>query len=364
MRVLSWLIVALAASMLVACGDDEGSGPAAGPTGAATETATSTASPAGETRELVLLTHDSFDARDDVIAAFEAQYNARLTILKGGDANEMVNRAILNAGNPEGDLLFGADNLTFERALDANVFEPYTATGRDAVPADIRAAIGDSTAVTPIDYGFVDLNLDVASGLEPPATFEDLTTEAWRGRLVVEDPSTSSPGLQFLASTVAYFGEDGDYTWRDFWADLRANDVLISDGWTDAYYTQFTLAGGDRPLVVSYTTSPAAEVFFGELDEPPTLNVIPGPLFRQVEVAGVLAGAKQPELARSFIDFMLSEAFQTQIPETMFVYPVLPGTATPEWWSWAAIEVQPATIEASQADIDRWVEQWTEIMRR
>jgi len=366
MRVFSFLVAAVVASILVACnGNDESTPtPTATATSGATETATSAPSPAGETRELVLLTHDSFDATDEVIAAFEAQHNAQVTILKGGDANEVVNRAILNAGNPEGDVLFGADNLTFQRAVDANVFEPYTSPGRDALPADILAAIGNSDAVTPIDYGFVDLNLDLGAGLEAPGTFEDLTTEAYRGKLVVEDPSTSSPGLQFLASTVAYFGEDGDYTWRDFWTDLRANDVLISDGWTDAYYTQFSLAGGDRPLVVSYTTSPAAEVFFGNLTEPPTANVIPGPLFRQVEVAGVLAGAKEPDLAREFIDFMLSEQFQTQIPETMFVYPVLPGATPPEWWHWADVEVQPANVEASQADIDRWIQEWTEIMRR
>ncbi|MEZ4502595.1 MAG: thiamine ABC transporter substrate-binding protein [Dehalococcoidia bacterium] len=369
MRVLSFLMAVIVASMLVACSDDGGdettATPTSGaPTGEATETATSTPSQAGETRELVLLTHDSFDARDDVIAAFEAQNNATVTILKGGDANEVVNRAILNAGNPEGDLLFGADNLTYERAVEAGVFEAYAAAGRDALVPDALTAIGDSDLVTPIDYGFVDLNLDLGAGLEPPATFEDLTTEAYNGTLVVEDPSTSSPGLQFLASTVAYFGEDGDYTWRDFWADLRANDVLVSDGWTDAYYTQFSLAGGDRPLVVSYTTSPAAEVFFGELEEPPTANVVPGPLFRQVEVAGVLAGANEPELARAFIDFMLTEEFQTQIPETMFVYPALPGTTPPEWWRWAELEVEPAAIEATQDDIDRWVSEWTETMRR
>jgi thiamine transport system substrate-binding protein len=340
----------LAATLVLAaaCGDDD---------------ATSDGPPDGPPRDLVLLTHDSFDATEAVIEAFEAQQNATVTVLQGGDANTIVNRAILNAGNPEADVLFGVDNLTYQRAVAEGVFEEYEAKARDQIPEGVLDQFGGSEAVTPIDYGFVVLNLDRAAG-DPPASLEELTDPVWKGRLVVEDPATSSPGLQFLASTVAHFGEGGDYTWRDFWSDLRSNDVLVTDGWSEAYYTHFTLAGGDRPLVVSYTTSPAAEVFFGELPEPPTANVVTGPVFRQVEAAAVLDGTDEPELARAFIDFMLSSEFQAQIPETMFVYPVLADTPKPEWWQWAEPEPEAATLEASQDDIDRWIEEWTEVMRR
>ena len=345
---IRYALTALGAGLLLiaACGDGEPTAPTDGPP-----------------RELVLLTHDSFDATDEVIAAFEAQQNARVTLLKGGDANQIVNRAILNAGNPEADVLFGVDNLTYQRAVEADVFEKYDSPARDSLPAELLAQFDDSNAVTPIDYGFVALNFDRAAG-DPPTSLEELTDPLWRGRLVVEDPATSSPGLQFLASTVAYFGEEGDYTWRNFWRELRANDVLLTDGWTEAYYTHFTLAGGDRPLVVSYTTSPAAEVFFGELIDPPTVNVVPGPVFRQVEAAAVLEGTDEPELARAFIDFMLSAEFQAQIPQTMFVYPALPDVPRPDWWQWAEPEPEAAELEASQEDIDRWIEEWTEIMRR
>lgn len=342
-------LAAAAALLVVACtgGDDASVCPDEAPTG----------------NELVVITHDSFDATDEVIAAFEQKYGVTVTFVEGGDANQVVNRAILSAGNPEADVLFGVDNLTYQRADEAGVFCSFTADRRSEIPQDIRDQFGDSETVTPTDYGYVNLNLDRAAGLTAPTTFEELTEEAWRGKLVVEDPSTSSPGLQFLASTVAHFGDGG---WQDFWRGLRANDVLITDGWSDAYYTQFSRWGGDRPLVVSYTTSPAAEVFFADppVDEPPTLNVIPGPLFRQVEAAGVLRGAAHPGLARAFIDFMLSDAFQQQIPETMFVYPVIPGIATPDWWQWAEVDVEPASLDVDQAEIDRWIREWTEIMRR
>lgn len=335
-----WLVVvlaAVAALTVAACGDDDGP------------------------RELVVLTHESFDATDEVIARFEEQHDATVTIVEGGDSNEIVNRAVLSAGNPEGDVLFGIDNLIFPRVVDAGVFEPYTSEARSTIPEDIRAQFGDSDLVTPIDYGYVNLNMDGSIDDPPPATFQDLLDERWRGRIAVQDPATSSPGLQFLISTIAHFGEGA---WQDFWRGLRENDVLITDGWTEAYYTHFSLYGGDRALVVSYTTSPAAEVLFGELEEPPSINVIPdGVLFRQVEAAGVLAGADEPELAQAFIDFMLGEEFQSQIPETMFVYPLI-ETETPEWWSWAEVDVTPATVEVTEEQIDRWLEEWTTIMRR
>lgn len=315
-----------------------------------------------EPTELVVLTHDSFDVSEELLAQFEQEHGITITLVQGGDANQIVNRAILTAGNPEADVMFGVDNLNFGRAAEAGVFEPFKAARRGDLPSDVLDQFGGSDLVTPIDYGFVNLNVDRAHG-DVPATLQELTTEAWRGKLAVQDPATSSPGLQFLATTVAQFGEGG---WQDFWRALRANDVLVTDGWTEAYYTSFSIYGGDRPVVVSYTSSPAAEVFFGDdLEaEPPTLNVQPGPIFRQVEAAAILRGTKAERLAGEFIDFMLSDAFQAQIPETMFVYPVVPGIETPDWWKWAEVDVTPALLIVTPEEIERWIVEWTAIMRR
>jgi thiamine transport system substrate-binding protein len=314
-----------------------------------------------EPKELVILAHDSFDVTEALIEAFEAEHGVSVTVLAGGDANAVLNRALLNAGNPEADLIFGIDNLSFVQARGGDLLREFDADGRDDIPQEIRDQFGDSKLVTPIDYGFVNLNFDPTQG-EPPATLEDLATEEWRDRVVVEDPTTSSPGLQFLVTTIAYFGEDG---WQDYWRALKENGVLVTDGWSDAYYTHFSHYGGDRPVVVSYTTSPAAEAFFGELAEPPTVNVQPAPLFRQVETVAILDGAAAPKLAGEFIDFMLSTEFQRQIPETMFVYPVMPDVDTPEWFEFANVEVIPADLVIeSEAQLSAWKEQWTEIMRR
>jgi thiamine transport system substrate-binding protein len=341
---LSILLIVAAAVFVLGCGDDD-----------------------GQTRTLVVITHSSFDINRDLLERFEQEHDAKVEIRKGGDANEVVNRALLNAGNPEGDVLYGVDNLTLPRAVKAGVFEEYSAARRESIPADVRADVGDTREVTPVDFGYVALNFDRAAGA-PPDRLEDLTSSKWRGKLVVEDPGSSSPGLQFLATTVAHFGETGAYTWKDYWRELRANDALVVDGWDAAYNTHFSRNGGDRPLVVSYTTSPAAEVFFSEgaLTEPPTLNVVPPglKLFRQVEAAGVLKGAREPGLARAFIDFLLSDEVQAQIPETMFVYPVIPGLEAPDWWQWADVDVQPAPLYADATTVSRWVREWTDIMRR
>ncbi|MDA1349769.1 MAG: thiamine ABC transporter substrate-binding protein, partial [Chloroflexi bacterium] len=220
-----------------------------------------------EDRELVIMTHDSFDIGEEVIKEFEEANDATVVIQKAGDAGQALVRAILEKGNPSADLLYGIDNTYLGRALDEEIFDSYESKMLNKVPG--RFILDDTNHVTPIDYAYVNLNYDKAflddAGMAPPSTLEELTGPDWNGKLVVENPAVSSPGLAFLIATVAYFGEDDDYDYLDFWKDLRANDVLVKDGWSEAYYTDFSKNGGDRPLVVSYATSPAAEVFFSEV---------------------------------------------------------------------------------------------------
>ena len=145
---------------------------------------------------------ESFDVNEALIEQFEDEHNVSVTFIAAGDANEVVNRAVLNAGNPEGDVLFGVDNLSFHRAVEAGVFSEFRAERRDEIPADLRTQFGDSLLLTPVDFGFVNLNFDAAAG-DPPQTLEELTEPKWKGKLVVEDPGRSSPGLQFLAPSGA-----------------------------------------------------------------------------------------------------------------------------------------------------------------
>jgi thiamine transport system substrate-binding protein len=319
-----------------------------------------------EDNELVIMSHDSFNISEEVIQEFEQANDATIVIQQAGDAGEALVRAILEKGNPSADLLYGIDNTYLGRALDEEIFDTYKSDLLDLVPDRYR--LDDSNHVTPIDYGYVNLNYDVAflaaNGMSPPTTLDELT-----GSLVVENPATSSPGLAFLIATVSYFGEDDDYDYLDFWADLKANDVLVKDGWSDAYYTDFTQYGGDRPLVVSYATSPAAEFFFSAdpIDVPPTANIlIDKASFLQIEGIGILKGANSKNLAKKFIDFALDTRFQEDFPDKMFVYPVNRNASTPDFFVWADQPASPADIGAAEIGEKReaWLQAWTEVVLR
>ena len=317
-----------------------------------------------------LMTHDSFDVSAEVLAAFEQQSGIRVQVFKAGDGGESLNKAILSKDAPLADVFFGVDNTYLERALANDIFLPYE-------PASL-ADIDDSLELdpqhraVPVDYGDVCLNYDVTwfaeRGLPPPDDLADLADPAYAGLTVVQNPATSTPGLAFLLTTVETFGEDG---YLDYWQQLRENDVLVANGWEEAYYTHFTAASeGDRPIVVSYASSPVAEVYFAETppQTAPTAAVVsPGTCFRQVEFAGILSGTEVEAEARQLIDFMLSEPFQEDIPLKMFVYPANESAAVPEVFQQhsrtpdSPVLMAPDRIAANR---EAWVQAWTEVVLR
>jgi len=320
---------------------------------------------------LRLMTHDSFAVSDEVLAQFESEHGVSVEILRAGDAGAMLNQAILTRSAPLAHVLFGVDNTFLSRALEAEIFVPYRSPQLEHVPAALD--IDPQGRVTPIDYGDVCLNIDRSAfegELPLPVRLEDLTDPAYAGMLVVQNPATSSPGLAFLLATVARFGEEGDYTWRDYWADLRRNDVLVTAGWEDAYNGAFSAGAGegDRPIVVSYATSPAAEVYFAEPQpaEAPTLALMDG-CFRQVEFAGILAGSGGGEVAQAFVDFMLSPAFQEDIPLNTFVFPASSEAELPAVFvEHAQAADEPISLDAAEigSGRERWIEEWTDVVLR
>ena len=316
------------------------------------------------------MTYSSFDISEDVVTAFEEANNAKLQFLDAGDTGQMVSQAILSKDNPQADVMYGVDNTFLSRALAADIFVPYSANGLDRVPGQYQ--LDAQHRVTPVDYGDVCLNYDRAyfsqNDVSVPTSLADLTQPAYNGLLVVENPATSSPGLAFLLTTVATVGES-DYL--DYWAQLRQNDVLVVDSWDTAYYSEFSGGSGSsgtRPIVVSYATSPAAEVYFSEepVTEPPTGAVTaPGTCFRQVEFAGILKNGENQDLAEAFIDYVLGDAFQNDIPLHMFVYPVsdtatLPGVFV----AYAEAAQDPATmsVDAIEQNRQTWIDAWTNVV--
>ena len=321
-----------------------------------------------ESTEVALLTHDSFVVSEGVLEAFTEETGITVTVLRSGDAGTMVNQAILTKDNPIADVLYGIDNTFLSRAIAEGLFLPYQAAGIDAVPAALRV---DDDSVTPIDFGDVCVNTDIAGlkgiDLAAPASLRDLADPAYEGKLVVQDPSTSSPGLAFLLATIDTFGEEGDYTWQDYWADLVANDVLITRGWEEAYNLEFSGGSGTgtRPLVVSYASSPPVEVLFGELDEAPT-GVVADGCFRQIEYAGVLAGSGNEEAGRLLVDYLLSLRFQEDIPLNMFVFPANQEAALPAVFvDHTTFPTDPVTMPPDRIDAyrEQWIDDWAQIVR-
>jgi thiamine transport system substrate-binding protein len=357
---------ALAALMaLAACGS--GGGASGSPGSAAPAGSSGSAAPAGR---ITLLTYDAF-TEPDALAQFTKETGIAVKVAKGGDAGTLVNKAILTAGRPEGDVLWGVDNTLLSRAIDGKVFTPYESSQLGQLAPDAVSLV-PGHEVTPVDSGDVCLNIDkgwfASKGLKPPTTFEDLIDPANKGLLVVENPASSSPGLAFLLATIAHFGDPG---YEQYWAELRANGVSVVEDWDTAYDSSFTAGGGngDRPIVVSYASSPPATIYYAADPKPttPTTASVDATCFHQVEFAGILRGTKHEAQAKQLIDFLVGADFQGELPLSNFVYPVREGVALPKLFTdFAPPVAHPLTLSPNDiaAHRDEWVDTWTQTVLR
>ena len=317
---------------------------------------------------LTLLAHESFTPSPGIFDAFTAATGIKVNIVLGGDAGELVTKAALTAGNPEGDVLWGIDNTLLSRALEADVFAPYQT--KNLALLEPSSVLGiPAYEVTPVDTGDVCINYDIAyfksRKLAPPLSLKALTSGLYRDQLVVPSPLSSSPGLAFFLATVAEFGPNG---WQSYWKQLRANGVLVVDGWTEAYTVEFSGSSGkgERSLVVSYASSPPAEVLFADppVTEAPTA-VASQTCFRQVEYAGILRGTKHETEARLLIDYLTDIAFQNDLPLTQFVYPVNTSAVLPEAFTKYSLRPEnPLSLEPQVIAQNRsaWLDEWTRIV--
>jgi len=324
-----------------------------------------------EPTSLVVMTHDSFAISEATIAAFEEENNVDVVFLPSGDAGSTLNRAILLKEAPIADILFGIDNTFLSRAIDEDLFDAYITPLINEISDAFK--LDDQNRVVPIDYGDVCINYDKQffreNNLDVPSSLDDLADPKYANLLVVENPATSSPGLAFMLATIAEYGENG---YLDFWEELKENGVVIVNDWGTAYYTNFSgsVGQGNQPMVVSYGTSPAAEVIFAEeeLGESPTASLVGRNMcFRQIEFAGILKGSKNRALAGKFIDFMLGTKFQEDIPLNMFVFPVNQNAHIPkEFLDHIQVPDHPAVVDIDKIAENRevWIEAWRELILR
>ena len=314
---------------------------------------------------LNVMTHDSFSVSEEIIQSFEDAHHVRVNFLLSGDAGSMINQAVLTKDTLTADVLYGVDNTFLSRALKADIFEPYESPLLESIPVELE--LDNTFRALPVDYGDVCINYDKKyfqeESLPIPGSLSDLTKPEYKGLLVVENPATSSPGLSFLLATIAEYGQSG---YLDYWQQLLENDTQVVNDWETAYYSNFSGSSGkgSQPMVVSYASSPAAEVFFSEtaLDEAPTSSLVGDNMcFRQIEFIGILAGTKKRDLAEKFVDFMLDIPFQEDIPLNMFVFPANEDAALPvEFINHVQTAAHPANLplEEIAANREAWIESW------
>ncbi|MFJ8824437.1 thiamine ABC transporter substrate binding subunit [Streptomyces sp. NPDC102467] len=350
------MAVGLGLVALSACGSSSGSGSG------------------GDSKTVTLVSHDSWAVSKNVLKDFERKSGYNVKVLEDGDAGQAVNKAILSKGNPQGDVFFGVDNTLLSRALDNGVFSSYKAKGLGEVKSEYQLDAGKNR-VTPVDTGDICVNYDKKyfseHKLTPPSSFADLAEPKYKDLLVTENAATSSPGLGFLLGSAAQYGDDG---WQGYWKKLVANGVKVVDGWDQAYNEEFSgsaggkKAGGERPLVVSYASSPPAEAIYSD-PQPKTspVGVSTGTCFRQIEFAGLLDGAGNEKGGQALLDFLISKEFQQDMPLNMFVDPVAGNATAPaDYTKYAAKVDDPETMSPRKIadNRDSWVKAWTSLVRK
>ncbi len=321
------------------------------------------ASVAAQAADLRVLTHSAFAVPKPLLERFEADSGITLHITKTGDAGEMLNKLILTRAAPVADVVFGIDNTLVGKALAAQVLEAYKG------PAATRVSnVSLPSPVVPVDYGYVSINYDKAwfakNKLALPRSLDDLVQAKYAKLLAVQNPATSSTGNAFMLATIGAMGEEKAFAW---WARMRSNGLKVAKGWSEAYYTEFSQNGGAYPLVVSYATSPAAELFYsnGKFTEPPTGSLnLPGAVFRQVEGVALVKGGVARLAAEKFIEFMRSSPVQQGLQTEMWMFPVEPGVARADAMRFAPEPTahsspNPTDIASKGGD---WVARWTKVV--
>jgi thiamine transport system substrate-binding protein len=321
---------------------------------------------ADEQAPLVLVTHDSFALSEGILEQFTDETGIEVQLQSAGDAGQLVNTLVLTKDSPLGDVVFGIDNTFASRAVANGVLADYASADLTAAEDEYLLPEGQGREqLTPIDNGDVCVNVDhewfTEKGIAEPATLDDLLRPEYKDLLVVEAANSSSPGLAFLLATIAAYGEGG---WQDYWTKLIANGAKVAAGWSDAYYVDFSgpSSEGDRPLVVSYASSPPFEVPDGATEAP--TGALLDTCFRQTEYAGVIAGTKNEAGARKLVDFLFSTTVQSDIPESMYVYPVNSKATLPKSFvEFAAIAEDPFVVSPADIDANRetWLSEWAAI---
>ncbi|WP_026459630.1 thiamine ABC transporter substrate-binding protein [Schaalia suimastitidis] len=323
-----------------------------------TSDTTDTSQAASETsRSIVVLSHDSFDFPQELLDTFTANTGIEVTIQAIGDGGTLANQLVLTKDAPLGDAVYGLDNTVSYRIAGQGVIAETTVTS----PNENLNFAGEAGLI-PIDQGDVCVNFDKTwfadKGMVAPQTFEDLSRAEYKDLLVAMNPATSTPGMAFMLATIAHFGQDG---WVEYWQTLKDNGVKVTQGWSEAFAVDYSAGegSGPYPMMVSYGSSPAYSVNDEGTDT--STASMSQTCYRQVEYAGVLAGAKDANGAAQFIEYMLTPEVQAAISEVTYMFPTVEGAQAPEnLVTFGPLSPTPVMIPADDvaANAEVWLRTW------
>ena len=308
--------------------------------------------------EVIVYTYDSFlgdwGAGPDIEKQFEEKTGLNLTFVNCGDGVQILSRAVLEKDAVNADVVLGLDNNLAQKAISEGILEAYKPKDADEVLVPgIKEQLGSGWELTPYDYSHFALIYDTRANLPEPKGLEDLTNDVYKKKIILMDPRTSTPGLGFVAWTVAVFGD----TYPTYWSALKDNILTMAPGWSSGYGL-FTK--GEAPLVISYTTSPAANIEYDDIDYYKALVFDKGHA-AQVEGAGVLKNAPNKKGAQAFMDFLISADAQNVLPLTQWMYPANKTVTLPDCYAKGA--VTPAkTVTADPAALDAAVQTVMDIL--
>jgi thiamine transport system substrate-binding protein len=289
---------------------------------------------------------------DSVIPEFENMYGVDVKVIKLGDGGNVLSRIKLENKNPKADVVIGLDQSLTVDAVKNDLLIPYKPINASNIENQ-NIIFNQDFSVTPYDYGAIAIIYDPERLNTTPKTFEDLTK--MDKSLIIQDPRSSSTGQAFLLWTIAAYGDD----WKDFWKDLKSAILTVTTGWTDSF-SKFE--AGEAPMMVSYATDGAYSYEYYKSTKYKALIPEEGG-YVQIEGAGIVKGTKNEELAKRFIEFLLMDEFQREVPLNQWMFPVT-NVELPESYEYSLKPEKILTIESEEIadNLDKWLNEWEEIM--
>nr|CAD6599799.1 thiamine ABC transporter substrate binding subunit [Rhizobium sp. TCK] len=310
-----------------------------------------------EERSLTVYTYESFTAEwgpgPRVKEEFEKSCTCRVNFVAVADGVALLSRLKLEGENNEADIVLGLDTNLADEAKATGLFERH---GLDTSPISVPGGYGDDVFI-PYDYGHFAVIYDTQSIAAPPASLKELVEGDPSEKIVIQDPRTSTPGLGLLLWMKSVYGEEAEAAW----AKLRRRILTVTPGWSEAYGL-FTK--GEVPMVLSYTTSPAYHMVAEDIDRYQAAPFSEGH-YIQIEVAGLLRTSEDKDLARQFLEFMMSPAFQNIVPTTNWMMPA-GKTSEPLPEAFDRLVQPEKTFLMDSADVARnrqaWIDEWLAAM--